>query len=96
MIPPYTPPSQDALLTKFAVESEVKYVMSTSTISSALSQMYFLFSGFRAPDFSLLSEVYDTEPQKYMVSQRKPVTNIITKIDKEKGIYAMDSDKGLF
>ena len=40
-IPPYTPPSQDKLLLKFARESKVKYVMSTSTISSALSQMYY-------------------------------------------------------
>jgi hypothetical protein len=34
-IPPYTPPSEDKLLLKFARESKVKYVMSTSTISSA-------------------------------------------------------------
>jgi hypothetical protein len=34
-IPPYTPPSEDKLLRKFARESKVKYVMSTSTISSA-------------------------------------------------------------
>ncbi len=32
-IPRYVPPSQDALLRKFARESKIKYIMSTSTIS---------------------------------------------------------------
>lgn len=31
-----------------------------------------------------------------MISQRKPITNYIRKIDKEKGIYALDGDPGLF
>lgn len=58
--------------------------------------MYFLFSGFKTPNFSLLSEDYNNQPQKYMISQRKPITNIIRKVDAEKGIYAFDSDPGLF
>lgn len=41
-IPPYIPPSQDSLLLKFAKESKIKYVMSTSTISSAMSNFSFL------------------------------------------------------
>ncbi len=36
-IPPYIPPSDDSLLLKFAKESKIKFVMSTSTISSALT-----------------------------------------------------------
>ena len=32
-IPKYVPPSNDELLLKFARESKIKYVMSTSTIS---------------------------------------------------------------
>lgn len=95
-IPGYNPPSKDPLLLKFAKESGVKYIMSTSTISSALSQMYFLFSGFKTPDFSMLSEDYSNQPMKYMISQRKPITNIVKKIDAEKGIYAFDSDPGIF
>ncbi len=31
-----------------------------------------------------------------MISQRKPVTNFIRKIDEENQIYAIDSDPGLF
>jgi len=95
-IPPYTPPSQDKLLLKFAKESNIKYVMSTSTISSALSHMYYLFANFRYPDFGIISPIYDNEPKKFMISQRKPITNFIRKIDKELGIYALDSDPGIF
>lgn len=31
-----------------------------------------------------------------MISQRKPTSNFLRKLDAEKGIYALDSDKGLF
>ena len=82
---------------KFAKESGAKYVMSTSTVSGALTQMYFLFSSFRSPNFQLLSSDYENEPSFFMVSQRKPVTNIITRIGgKGSNMYAMDSDSGLF
>ena len=35
-IPEYLPPSKDELLLKFARESKIKYLMSTSTISSVI------------------------------------------------------------
>ena len=93
----YTKPSNDKDLIKFAKESGAKYVMSTSTVSGALTQMYFIFSSFRSPDFQLLSSEYENEPRFYMVSQRKPVTNIVTRIGgKGSNMYAMDSDSGLF
>lgn len=95
-IPPYIPPSQDSLLMKFAKESKIKYVMSTSTISSVLCQMYYLFGLFRNPNFNNISESYLNEPRKFMISQRKPITNFLRKVDKENGIYALDSDSGLF
>lgn len=44
----------------------------------------------------MLSEDYSTQPRRYMMSQRKPITNLIRKVDAKKGIYAFDSDKGLF
>lgn len=95
-VPPYIPPSQDELLMKFARESKIRYVMSTSTISSVLSQLYYLFSFFRSPNFGNISESYMNEPKKFMISQRKPITNYLRKIDAENGIYALDSDSGLF
>lgn len=95
-IPPYIPPSQDKLLLKFAQESKIKYVMSTSTISSVLSQIYFLFSSFKNPLFDNVFEEYENEPRKYMISQRKPITNFLRKLDEKSGIYALDGDPGLF
>ena len=93
----YTKPSNDQDLIDFAKQSGAKYVMSTSTASGALTQMYFLFSSFRSPDFSSLSSDYENEPRFFMVSQRKPVTNILTRIGgKGSNMFAMDSDSGLF
>lgn len=95
-VPGYKSPSKDPLLLKFAKETKTKYIMSTSTISSSLSQIYFLFSGFRSPDFDGISEAYDLSPKKFMLSQRKPSTNIIKPLDREAGIWAIDSDPGIF
>lgn len=57
-IPGYNPPSKDPLLLKFARESEVKYIMSTSTISSALSKTKshkkLKINSFRSDVFPLL------------------------------------------
>jgi hypothetical protein len=66
--------------------------MSTSTISSVLSQMYYLFSNFKNPNFENITNSYDNEPKKYMISARKPITVILNSIDKEKEIYAIDND----
>jgi hypothetical protein len=70
--------------------------MSTSTISSVLSQIYFLFSSFRSPRFDHIFEDFENEPRRFMISQRKPVTNYLRKLDEKHGIYALDGDPGLF
>lgn len=95
-IPGYKTPSNDPLLIKFAKETKTKYIMSTSTISAALSQMYYLYSGFKSPSFEALSSDYEFEPHKFMVSQRKPSCNLVRCIDKQAGIYAVESDPGIF
>lgn len=95
-IPEYIPPSQDKSLLEFARNSNIKYVMSTSTISQVLSQIYYLLSSFRNPLFDNVFEDYENEPRKYMISQRKPVTNFLRKLDESKGIYGLDGDPGIF
>eukprot|EP01017_Pseudomicrothorax_dubius_P050461 TRINITY_DN9566_c0_g1_i2.p1 TRINITY_DN9566_c0_g1~~TRINITY_DN9566_c0_g1_i2.p1 ORF type:complete len:630 (-),score=137.85 TRINITY_DN9566_c0_g1_i2:37-1926(-) len=95
-IPPYIPPSKDSTLLNFARDANIKYVMSTSTISSALAQIYYMFSGFRIPSFKNISSAYEFEPKQYMISQRKPVTTYLRPIDKAKDIWALDSDSGIF
>lgn len=89
----YRPPSKDTNLISLAKKNNLKYVMSTSTISAALSQMYFLFGNFRSPTFDGISpESFLNEPMKYMISLRKPVTCTVTKLGDN--LYGMDSDKG--
>eukprot|EP00354_Favella_ehrenbergii_P006016 CAMPEP_0170478460 /NCGR_PEP_ID=MMETSP0123-20130129/19470_1 /TAXON_ID=182087 /ORGANISM="Favella ehrenbergii, Strain Fehren 1" /LENGTH=399 /DNA_ID=CAMNT_0010750711 /DNA_START=255 /DNA_END=1453 /DNA_ORIENTATION=- len=48
--------------------------MSTSTITSLLSHLYYMIANFKSPHFSGLSKAYDNEPLKFMISQRKPNT----------------------
>lgn len=43
-----------------------------------------------------ISYEYANQSQRFMVSQRKPITNIIRRIDSDKKIYAMDSDTNPF
>lgn len=66
--------------------------MSTSTISSMLSHVYYCLSNFKSPHFNGLSESYDREPLKFMISQRKPNTIFLRKIDKK--LYSVDGDSG--
>jgi hypothetical protein len=67
-IQPYTLPGNDKQLIRMAENYKCKYLMSTSTISSVLSHIYFCISNFKSPHFNNLSEPYDREPLKFMVS----------------------------
>lgn len=49
-------------------------MMSTSTVTSMLNHVYYTISNFKSPHFTNLTETYDHEPLKYMMSQRKPNT----------------------
>lgn len=93
-IPPYHPPSTDPNLLKIADENNMKYIMSTSTVTSMMSHAYFALSNYKSPHFFDLSESYDREPLKYMVSQRKPANIWLRKLPGDKMRYAVDSDKG--
>ena len=68
--------------------------MSTSTVSTVLSHLYFTIANYKSPHFNRLSEPYDHEPLKFMVSQRKPNTVFLSLLDSERGIYSVDGDSG--
>lgn len=68
--------------------------MSTSTISSVLSHLYYCMSNFKSPNFNHLSESYDREPLKFMISQRKPNTVFLKKSTKVPRVYSVDGDSG--
>lgn len=93
-IAPYFPPSQDQNLKRLTKKHGCKYLMSTSTVSSVLSHIYYAVSNHKSPHFSGLSQAYDNEPLKFMVSQRKPNTVFVTQIDEGGEVFSIDSDSG--
>ena len=93
-MPPYKKPSNDPVLVDFAKQHNARYLMSTSTISSALSQIYFLLTSFENPTMKFFNTDQTLLTKQFMSSQRKPITNIVRKM--ENNLYAMDSDKSPF
>ena len=93
-ISPYYRPGVDPKLRKLAIEHKSRFIMSTSSISPILSHIFFAMSNFKSPHFANLSEPFDHEPLKFMVSQRKPNTVFLNMLDKEQGLYSVDGDAG--
>jgi len=69
-------------------------MMSTSTVSSVLSHIYYAIANHKSPHFNNLSESYDREALKFMISQRKPNTIFLTQVDRSKKLYSIDGDSG--
>mmetsp|Transcript_31099 Transcript_31099/g.47499 ORF Transcript_31099/g.47499 Transcript_31099/m.47499 type:complete len:411 (-) Transcript_31099:17-1249(-) len=69
-------------------------MMSTSTVSSVLSHIYYAVANHKSPHFDNLSEAYDREPLKFMISQRKPNTIFLKEVDRDSGLFSIDSDSG--
>lgn len=90
-IPEYTHPSRDKNLLKFAQMADCKLIMSTSSCSSFLSHIHYVISSFKEPNMSFLKNFYMSERNKFMNAQKKPFSNILRLIDKDKDIWAIDS-----
>ena len=70
-------------------------MMSTSTITSIMNHIYYAISNYKSPHFNGLTESYDHEPMKFMLSQRKPNTIFLKQIAQNgKTVYAIDGDSG--
>lgn len=68
--------------------------MSTSTITSIISHIYYLFSNFRVPVYDNIRPDLVQITRNYMISSRKPVTAIISK--KPNGLITYDSDSKFY
>ena len=55
-----------------------------------------MIANFKSPHFSGLSKDYDSEPLKFMVSQRKPNSVFLRELSTEdnRQLFAIDSDAG--
>ena len=96
LIAPYFTPGSDINLKRIAMKNKSKYLMSTSTITAMLNHIYYAIANFKSPHFSGLSESYDHEPLKFMLSQRKPNSIFLRQLETDDGqeLFSIDSDAG--
>ncbi|KAG1761033.1 mitochondrial protein Pet127-domain-containing protein, partial [Suillus occidentalis] len=82
--------SQDEDLHTLAQIHSRPYVGSTSSLTGLLSQIYFLISGNKEVDTSVLSSAFGLEPTNFTPGQRMPVSVVLRYKD---GVWAVDSGK---
>ncbi|KAF9291966.1 hypothetical protein BGZ68_001052 [Mortierella alpina] len=90
-LPAYKTSSLDHSLLKVATDNHGKYIGSTSSMTSILSQFYYLISGWKPLKTNHLSEAFSAQPKGFTRLSRSPTT--IQLVYKGKGVYAIDSDK---
>ncbi|WWC58481.1 uncharacterized protein I303_101024 [Kwoniella dejecticola CBS 10117] len=77
--PPYITPSQDQELVELAQRNNCGFVGSTSTLTKALSQIYFAISGGKGVDLSTLSQDFSSEGIYSVDSDKRwDVENVIS------------------
>ncbi|KAG1837781.1 mitochondrial protein Pet127-domain-containing protein [Suillus subalutaceus] len=82
--------SQDDDLHTLAKIHSRPYVGSTSSLTGLLSHIYFLISGGKEVDTSVLSGAFAHEPTNFTPGQRMPVSIVLRYKD---GVWAVDSGK---
>lgn len=89
-LPPYVTSSKDPELEKLTRKHGKKYSGSTSSMTSLLSQCYFLISGWRQPDVSGFSAPFSGLPSGFSTGAKLPASILLNWKD---GHYAIDADK---
>lgn len=89
-LPPYVTSSMDPELATLTQRHQKKYCGSTSSMTSLLSQCYFLISGWRNPDVSGFSAPFAGLPSGFSVGAKLPASIVLHYKD---GYYAIDADK---
>ncbi|CDW97253.1 hypothetical protein [Sporisorium scitamineum] len=89
-LPPYVTSSKDPELATLTKKHHKKYCGSTSSMTSLLSQCYFLISGWRNPDVTGFSAPFAGLPSGFSVGAKLPASILLHYKD---GYYAIDADK---
>ncbi|WVQ77072.1 hypothetical protein IAR50_006755 [Cryptococcus sp. DSM 104548] len=89
--PGYVPPSQDPELLRLAEQHSCQFYGSTSTVSKALSQIYFAISGRKGVDISYLSKGFKSERSAFTKGAELPAAIVLNRT--ANGHYAIDNDK---
>ncbi|KAJ9113931.1 hypothetical protein QFC19_000126 [Naganishia cerealis] len=101
-LPGYVTASEDKDLLNLAKQHQLKYYGSTSTLTAALSQIYFLISGFRPVNTSNLSQVFADELHdqsvessandiRYSPRQGRVMEKMVTSDEKEMSRFMVSS-----
>lgn len=92
---PFIPPHKDEHLRKLAKRLKTEYVSSTSSMTSSLSQLHFLLSGFRPLNVVdlPLSRRFPKKHLMYTQGARLPASFILRRLDDN--VTSIDSDKSL-
>lgn len=86
----YRTSSEDSALATLARTHEKRYVGSTSSMTSVLSQFHLLLSRFRSIDMSMLSRSFKPESERFTKIVRAPQSIFLRW---KNGTYAIDADK---
>lgn len=86
----YITSSKDTKLREMARKHGMKYCGSTSSMTAMLSQFHYLLSGWRRPNFSMLSRSLEPESENFTRLTRSPAAAYARLND---GVYAIDADK---
>ncbi|KNE67085.1 hypothetical protein AMAG_19652 [Allomyces macrogynus ATCC 38327] len=73
----FDPYLQRITLTKMAADHGCSFFSSTSSISGALSQMYFMISGGKPIDITRLSQEFSAQPATFTKMSRSPATILL-------------------
>lgn len=90
-LPAYITASEDEELLTMAKQHNLKYYGSTSTLTTALSQIYFLISGSRPIDISNFSSVFSGERSDFTAGAKLPASLWVRAMPD--GKYAVDNEK---
>ncbi|WWC86375.1 uncharacterized protein L201_001251 [Kwoniella dendrophila CBS 6074] len=82
---------QDEELLDLAQRHHCKFIGSTSTLTKALSQIYFAISGGKGVDLSTLSQDFSSERTTFTPGAELPASIVIDQLPHD--IYSVDSDK---
>ncbi|KAI9591803.1 mitochondrial protein Pet127-domain-containing protein [Syncephalis fuscata] len=89
MINPFIKPSSDTTLRQLALDHKKRFVASTSSMTSALSQIYFVISQWKQAQMSDLSKDFADEPRNFTRLTTAPMSIMLKWKD---GVHALDSD----
>jgi hypothetical protein len=70
-----------------------KYITGSSSVTDAMTQIFYAMTNFRSPDVTGLTDNFDHKNLNYMSAYRKPATVMLRK--QKPGVYAVDGDKGI-